>query len=623
MRLPDTANDVELPPGWSIDESAPVATLIGPEGDLRVTFLATPLDGAPADVATSAWRSLDPSFELPLISDVEMAAAGGWDGSHQFVFATPAAESSVAVTLLRTLGKRAYLAMVTGSKAGLNRRMAQLGELLEAWRPEGLVDVDLNARDALAWGAEQTAALSTFIDSAMRELHVPGMSIAIVQDGRIVCAAGFGVTSLADGRPVDADTRYMIGSTTKSLTTLMMARLVEDGSFAWTTPLTSVLPGFALADPDVTAKLEMRHTVAACTGMPRRDLDLLFHFKNVTAEDRMAEMRAMTPTTDFGETFQYSNYLVAAGGYAAAHAYAPDAPLEAAYERAMRELVFEPLGMEATTLPPRAPSESHAAAPHALDLAGECVVVDVAIEGFADAVAPAGAAWSSVNDMARYVMLELSGGTLSGDRRLVSRKALDSRREQQIKIDGKSGYGLGLFLTRKFGIELIGHGGNTMGFTSDLFFLPGKNLGVATLCNQRAANLFLAAVRQRIFELVFDAPQTAEQMVGANVRSTEKAVESAKARIATDAESVSWLERFLGSYTSPELGSARIHCENGQYRAEFDSWGSALGVEMQADGERLIVLTSAPMAGVRLQPTADGNELLIDAAQVKYAFVKV
>src|SRR5882724_9389905 len=100
-----------------------------------------------------------------------------------------------------------------------------------------------------------------------------------------------------------------------------MARLVAKGNFRWSTPVTELLPDFALADPKVTRKLEMRHAVCACTGMPRRDIDLVFKFKGISPEQRLAEMRAMSPTTGFGETFQYSNDLVAAGGYAAARSF--------------------------------------------------------------------------------------------------------------------------------------------------------------------------------------------------------------------------------------------------------------------------------------------------------------
>jgi CubicO group peptidase (beta-lactamase class C family) len=108
----------------------------------------------------------------------------------------------------------------------------------------------------------------------MAELQIPGVAIAVVQAGRIVFAEGFGAPRIGSSDPVRPDTRFRIGSNTKPLTTLMMARLVARGNFDWSTPVTRLLPDFALADPELTHKLEMRHTVAASTGMPQRDMDL-------------------------------------------------------------------------------------------------------------------------------------------------------------------------------------------------------------------------------------------------------------------------------------------------------------------------------------------------------------
>ncbi len=87
----------------------------------------------------------------------------------------------------------------------------------------------------------------------------------------LLLATGHGVRSLATGKPVTPTTRFMIGSTTKSLTTLLMAVLADRGLLTWDTPVTQILPSFALGDAATTAAVTLRHTVCACTGMPRQD----------------------------------------------------------------------------------------------------------------------------------------------------------------------------------------------------------------------------------------------------------------------------------------------------------------------------------------------------------------
>ena len=154
----------------------------------------------------------------------------GWNVGYQIAYRTPAAEGRFAVALIgRMLGERAYVNLLWGTKAGMSRRMAQVGEVIQAWRPEGLEPIDLSGREPAPWSANESDALDEFMRDAMHAMKIPGAAIAVVQNGAIVFAQGFGVTSVDDPHPVTADTRFMIGSTTKALTTLMMARLVESG----------------------------------------------------------------------------------------------------------------------------------------------------------------------------------------------------------------------------------------------------------------------------------------------------------------------------------------------------------------------------------------------------------
>src|SRR5260370_758701 len=230
--------------------------------------------------------------------------------------------------------------------------------------------------------------------------------------------------------------------------------------------------------------------------------------RRAMAEQRLAEMKEMKPTTGFGETFQYSNYLVAVGGYAAAHSFRPQALLEDAYEEAMRDLVFEPLGMNSTTFDE--PRNEAAASPHSIDFDGRAVLLYPLMEGFASAIAPSGAAWSTVIDMAQYLLIELNGGKLPNAGDFLREEPIQARWSGGIKINEKMSYGLGLLRGDEEGLDVLSHGGNTLGVSADLYFLPTEGVGVAVLTNLRAANLFLAAVHKNGFQLLFDAQQKAE-----------------------------------------------------------------------------------------------------------------
>lgn len=619
--LPDVASAITLPHGWSVINAASALTLMGPERDLQIAFVTMADTSDKQAMVAAAWHLLDPSFDLPIAQQIEAPATRGWDSCTQILYRPPSAESCIALATIRTLGARAYVNLITGTLAGFTRREAQIEELRDAWRPAGLVAVSLADRTAAGWGRSQSEALDAFIRDAMYKLHVPGLSIAIVQAGEVAYAEGFGVCSIVGKQAVATDTRFMIGSTTKSLTTLMMARLIEQDYFSWSTPLTKILPDFTLADTEMTQRLQMRHTVAACTGMPRRDIDLMFKFNDVTAEQRLGEMSKMIPTTGFGEVFQYSNYLVAAGGYAAARSFAREGSLDSAYVLAMQQWVFDPLQMSNTTVH-KTQDWANSAAPHAIDFDGHTALIDPNMEKFADAVAPAGAIWSTALDMARYLQLELNDGIAPDDTALLTTNALQQRWRGGIKIDGNTSYGLGLICADEQGLEVIGHGGGTSGFSSDMYFLPAKQIGVVVLSNLRGAHVFLAALRQKIIEILFDAKPTSAQMIAAAMKAIQDAETSVRSRVKIDPGSCRWVNNLSGRYHSDELGNVEISRREAGYWAEFDGWGSSLGSEIQADENRFVVLISPPWIGLRLRVNTDHSELHLDGGQTKYVFKK-
>jgi CubicO group peptidase (beta-lactamase class C family) len=495
-----------------------------------------------------------------------------------------------------------------------------MAEAVGSWRPEGLKEISLSAT-ALKWSHEHSRQLKEFALSAMSRLNVPGASIAIVQDGHIVYSEGMGVRSLDSPEPVTAQTRFMIGSTTKALTSLLIARLVDQKRLSWSTKVIDLLKGFALADAKITERLEMRHTVSASTGMPRQDYEFIFRHSHISPEARIAEMRAMRPTTGFGETFQYSNLLVAVGGYAAARACVPTGPLEDAFDKAIREQVFHPLGMNDTYLRQEDALRGEAAAPHAAGFDGRAHNIPLAMENSVYSVAPAGGVWSTAPDLARYVVMELASGRLPGGEQLLSEAALLERRQPGIKVDDKNSYGLGLIISSESGLRVIHHGGNTLGFSADMYFLPDSGFGAVVLSNAYGAVEFLAAIREKVRELIFGAEARAENMVETAATGKRDSLAKLKTRVKTDAQSTGWIDETLGTYRCAELGGARISRNEQGYIVHFDEWSSDVAAEIQPAGDRLLRLTSPPWAGA-LKMLVRENELILDAAQMKYAFEK-
>jgi hypothetical protein len=179
-------------------------------------------------------------------------------------------------------------------------------------------------------------------------------------------------------------------------------------------------------------------------------------------------------------------------------------------------------------------------------------------------------------------------------------------------------------MTEQQGLVEVPHGGNALGFSADMFFLPEHGIGMVVLTNLSTANLFLASVGQKLLEVLFGAESKAEAMVRSAKKVRDDALEGIRQRVKTEFATTAWISDFTGQYVSRELGPACISQSGEEFQIEFESWSSNLGVEEQSSKSRQIVLTSAPWLGlIQLQLTDDPNTLLLDRGQTKYEFVRI
>lgn len=608
--------------GWTVITSPGHVVLEAPEHDLTVTLLDVAEAGGDGAIS-AAWKRIVPTFSRTTKQRTTPPAREGWDAITQISYETSATESRVVVAIARRKGDRTHVALIDGTSAAADRRNAQLGTILSSYRPKGLEDESFAGKKANVLDAARLAAFAAFVEESRIAAGIPGASVGLVQDGKVVMAKGFGVRELGKPEPVTAKTLFMIASMTKSLTTLMMAKLVDEKTFAWTTPVTAVLPSFALGDPDATKQLTMRHTVCACTGLPRQDAEFFFEYRGVTPEMRVESMRGMSPSTAFGETFQYSNTMVAAGGFLAAHAADPKKPYAAAFDAVLRAKVLGPLGMRATTLDPNAVKRAEHATPHGLapDLRPQPATLAEDDDPMSS-MRPSGGAWSNVEDMARVLQVELGRGMIDG-KRVFSEANLLARRESQVKIDDKTGYGLGLFVEDHHRTMLVGHGGNLLGFTSDYFWLPEHGVGLVVLANAGSANAFRNALKRRFVEVVLDGRVEAKENLAFGLDRRKQAFAKELSQVAQKPASA-WVDGLVGAWSSPSLGKVTIRKD--KERAIFDvgEWSSAFGEKTEIDGAKMIFLLDPPHAGFEFLVTVkDGKTtLLLDMNQQKYVFTR-
>lgn len=608
--------------GWTATTHGDALSLAPPDKGLTLTIVPIhETDGKKAIAA--AWKMAQPNFALAEKRSISPPPQDGWDEQTQIDYQTPSSDTKRVIAIARRKADVSYVMLIDGDRAAFDRRAAQVMTAIFSVHPPGLEGESFANKTAHVLDQERLKAFSDYVDHARERAKVPGVAVAIVQNGAVVFQQGFGVRDLAHKEKVTPDTLFMIGSTTKSLTTLMMAELIDQGKFKWDSKVTDLMPTFALGDPTATQQVTMQNTVCACAGLPRQDLEFLFEYAKATPESRVDSMKSMRPTTGFGETFQYSNTMVAAGGFIAAHTTDPKQKLGPTYDAAMKNLVFAPLGMKSTTFDFAAAQKQNHASPSGEDLAGAIRGYPIKDEEGVIAIRPAGAAWSNVIDMARYVELELGKGMVDG-KQIVSAENLIKRRTPQVKITDKMSYGLGLFVEKDHGINLIGHGGNNLGFTSDMFFLPESNVGLVLLSNDGSgANALRKAVRMKLLEILFDGKQEADDLLSFVLdRENEgEAKELAKTNAAPDA---AWVTPLLGTYENESLGTITLKMDGKKPVLDAGEWSSAFGQRKEDDGLLKLVLLDPPWTDLDFTPSVLGENasLTIETPQQKYVFTR-
>jgi CubicO group peptidase (beta-lactamase class C family) len=483
---------------------------------------------------------------------------------------------------------------------------------------------DLAGVTPLPLTGERRTTFETYVAEAINRFGVPGASVAVVQAGEVVYAQGFGVKALGGTDPVTADTLMLIGSVTKSMTATMAATVVDDGWLSWDTPLVELLPRFAVADPQLTPRLTVADAFCACTGLPRRDLELLFNFDDFTPDQLIAQVAELQLTTPYGERFQYSNQMFAMGGYAAgAAAGAAPNDLYGGYTLAMRERLLNPNGMHHSTFAlEEVLASGDYALPHATGLDGTLQRIPLPVdERFATSVAPVGALWSNARDVARYLQMELADGVAPDGTRVVSAENLAQTRAPRVAIPPEPGlptlfsqsgnhYAMGWVVDSYQGQPVLSHTGGTLGFVSEVAFLPEADLGIVILTNggQGAAG-FNFSVQFRLLELLFDQPAAFDAMLGQFLAAQAERIAEFRAQLGTvDPAAVA---PYLGRYEHPALGEVVLALRDGalmfdvgEIRSEMRPWIDEAG---QIAG---YVFVDPPLAGptpVTIRRSEDGR----------------
>jgi CubicO group peptidase (beta-lactamase class C family) len=318
--------------------------------------------------------------------------------------------------------------------------------------------------------------IEAYIASGMKGFDVPGVAIGIVAGDKLVYAKGFGVRSKGSAVPVDTRTIFQIGSTTKAFLATTLAIMIDRGKLRWGERVVDLDPDFQLKEPWVTREFRVFDLLAQRSGLPPYVNDGL-GMLGLKEASLIRSLRHVEPVSSFRSTFAYTNIThLLAGRIVAKAAGASDG------DTVLRQELLEPLGMKDSSYTAEA---IIGAANHA---EGYLWTPNGTIEVPFTQVFPydfggAGDINSTIEDMARWVRLQLGNGSFEG-RRIVSPENLAFTRTPKVAMSDKISYALGWVIQQTQNGNIVWHDGGTSAFGAYVGMVPDKSVGVIVLTNE-------------------------------------------------------------------------------------------------------------------------------------------
>ncbi|CAA9521857.1 MAG: Beta-lactamase class C-like and penicillin binding proteins (PBPs) superfamily / DUF3471 domain [uncultured Sphingomonas sp.] len=612
------------PKDWTVTTRASATIFAAPEADLGIAVVDA---GGAADgraAAAKAWAAYKPNL-TPVIRLVTSAAPGdGWDERVSIDYETSPIQKTELSALALRKGDRWTVMIVDGSQATLNKRSAAASIIQQSLRPAGYARESFAGKTAHRLTPARVQALRDFVSQSARALEVPGVGIALIDRGKVVWQGGIGVRALGSPEPVTPRTKFMVASNTKGMATLLLSVLADEGKLRWDQPVTELYPSFRLGSDATTRATLVRHLVCACTGLPRKDYAFILADKEAPASDTFRQLAMTQPTSGFGELFQYNNLMASAAGYLGGALTYPKLELGAAFDTAMDEKIFQPLGMRDTTFDNAEAMRGDWARPHGLDVDGRTTVMSNDFNFTVHAHRPAGAAWSTAADMARYAQLELSKGLTPEGKRLVSEANLLERRKRGVVVGEDSWYGMGLFERVAYGVPVVTHGGTLLGYRSNFWVLPEAGIGAVVLTNSDSGAAMLEPFLRRLLEVVYDGkPEAAGEIASAAAQI--KAQAKARRERLTVPGDPAVLASLAATYRSPETGVLTIRDQAGAKWLKAGFVEGPVATRKNPDGSMSLVSAGPGAIGVEalVGTGPNGRTLTVRDSQHEYVYTEV
>ncbi|MBS1489491.1 MAG: serine hydrolase [Bacteroidetes bacterium] len=415
---------------------------------------------------------------------------------------------------------------------------------------------------------------------SMKAFNVPGIAVAVIKDGKVIHAKGYGVRSLNTLQKVDEHTLFGIASNSKAFTAAALGMLVDEGKLKWDDKVRDYIPEFKLYSPFVTEEFTIRDLLTHRSGLGLGAGDLMFFpdSSDFTIKDVIYNLRFLKAVSSFRSKYDYDNNLYIIAGEVVARVSGKS------WDEFVEQHIMAPLGMKNSAASfDRLKDPSNVIDGHA-PVNGKVQVIARSTIKVGHA---AGGINSSIADLSKWVLLHLNHGKYGDNlsKKLFSENVHEEMWTPQTIIPVRNpgpynthfaSYGLGFGLADVKGYKQVSHTGGLEGMVTQITMLPELNLGIIVLTNQQEGGAF-ASITNQIKDGYFSITGTdrvAEYSAGRNksLAYAKHLTDSIWNEIETEKKKgnskLEW-DKITGTYTDSWLGEVTIANKNG--RLWFDS----------------------------------------------------
>ncbi len=427
----------------------------------------------------------------------------------------------------------------------------------------------LGAPPAAAGQAGLPADFDAFVAGIMADHEVPGLAIAVVQDGKVILTKGYGVRALGAHDRVDEHTLFGIASNTKAFTATALALLVEEGKLGWDDPVVNHLPWFRLSDAWVTSQLTIRDLLVHRSGLGLGAGDLLWWPASTYTRREIAErLRFLPLVTSFRSAYAYDNVLYTVAGEVIA------AVSGMSWEAFIQSRILDPVGMTDSRI-------RHPGIMGVQNISGTHARVDGRVQRVApftsDNTNPAGGITASAVDLAKWLTVQLDSGRVGGGaplfrpattrelwRIVTPQREITPPRALAPLRSAINGYALGFNIRTYRGRQVVTHTGGLPGFISRVTMLPNERLGIAVVTNMESSAM--EPITWQIVDHVLGASHDWRGAYREAARAAEAGTAAADAAAAAARDSTKGpvlpLASYAGRYEDAWYGDIALTVEN-------------------------------------------------------------